>query len=379
MTTLKNLSATFMMSTPPPKTGGEIYDDHLYRHAVSAGWQINYIPVQKLREETRARLARYFGWLPSQALSLLTAVALVRQLSSLRGLVVQDQEYSVALLGTNLLLLLFRRGSILTIVHHIPGYDSTAPESGPKRVSRWKNKVALWPSAQLVTVSEYSKRELISLGLDPARISIISPGVDRAALKIFPKPTPDDQVHIVTLGSVSPRKGTIHLVEAFIKMARTNAQLHIVGSTTLDADYCELVRDVVAKGGSEVASRIHFCGRLEQGAVNQLLSRADILAMPSLQEGFGIALLEGMYFGLPIVTTNITAQPELVQDGVNGLLVPPSDPSSLAKALQRLVDDPELRRTLGQRGQQGLEGRYHWETTCSQFEEQMRRLVSTSS
>lgn len=364
-----------MMSTPPPKTGGEIYDDHLYRHAVAQGWQIAYVPVQKLREETRARVARYFGWLPSQAVSLLTAVTLVRQLSGLRGLLVQDQEYSVSLLATNLLLLLFRRGSVLTIAHHIPGYESRGPDTAANRVNGWKNRVALWPSAQIVTVSEYSKRELISLGVEADRIAIVSPGVDRSGLEIFPRTPTDDDVHIATLGSVSPRKGTIHLVEAFIGMARPGTQLHIIGSTRLDADYFELVREVVTRHGSEVAGRIHFHGRLEQGEVNKLLSQADILAMPSLQEGFGIALLEGMYYGLPIVTTNITAQPEIVHDGVNGLLVPPHDVSALAAALQRLVDDPDLRRTLGRQGREGLEGRFHWETTCREFEERMRRLL----
>jgi len=363
-----------MMSTLPPKTGGEIYDTHLYRHAESQGWRINYLSVQKLREEARARVSRPFGWLPSQFVSLLTAVALLRELRTLRGLVVQDQEYSVALLAANLLMLLFRRGTIVTIVHHIPGYDSSAPESGQKRVYRWKNKVALWPSAQFITVSAYSKRELISLGLDPNRITILSPGVDRAGLEIFPKTHPADEVHLVTLGSISPRKGTIYLAEAFVKMARPNVHLHLIGSTTVDADYCELVRDMLKREGGEAAHRIHFHGRLEQNEANKLLSEADIFAMPSLQEGFGIALLEAMHYGLPIVTTNITAQPELVEEGVNGLLVPPADAPALATALQTLVDHPERRRTLGENGRQRLAGRYDWETTCLKFEEQMRGL-----
>jgi glycosyltransferase involved in cell wall biosynthesis len=82
--------------------------------------------------------------------------------------------------------------------------------------------------------------------------------------------------------------------------------------------------------------------------VGDVLRAADIFALPSHNEGMGKALVEAMYLGCPVVTTNVGGIPELVRDGEQGLLIPPRSPSILADALQRLADDENLRRRLGQ-------------------------------
>jgi glycosyltransferase involved in cell wall biosynthesis len=362
------------MGTLAPRTGGDIYQENIRRYLLANGWKIEFVALHELREQTRNDLSNALSWLPNWLLAMLTAIKIFRHVWPVRGLIVQDQDYSIALLPLNLLTVLLRRGSILTVVHHFPDYESSAPASLQKRLRLWKHKLALWPSEQFVTVSQYSKREIVSLGIDPGHITIIPPGVDRDNLEIHPK-SKDDTVHIITLGNVASRKGTIHLVEAFAKLARPNTRLHIVGAPAWEHDsYFEMVKQAAKESG--VADRTHFHGRLEQKHVNRLLSQADIFAMPSLQEGFGIALLEAMHFGLPVITTNVTALPELVEDGVNGLLVPPADPSALAQALLRLVDTPALRQTLGKAGRQRVEGRYDWTTTGHKFEQLMQRMLA---
>jgi glycosyltransferase involved in cell wall biosynthesis len=98
-----------------------------------------------------------------------------------------------------------------------------------------------------------------------------------------------------------------------------------------------------------------------------LYSSSDIFVLPSLKETFGIVFLEAMHYGLPIVTTNVSAMPELITDGENGLLVPPADSQALAKALSKLVENPELREQLGERGRQRIKNAYYWEQTSSKF------------
>jgi glycosyltransferase involved in cell wall biosynthesis len=101
-------------------------------------------------------------------------------------------------------------------------------------------------------------------------------------------------------------------------------------------------------------------------AVRDEYRAADIFCLPSLQEGFGIAFLEAMASGLPIVACRSAAVPEVVPDGEAGLLVPPDDPKALARALIRLLSDPLLRRRMGEAGMR--KAREHaWEEIARRF------------
>ena len=80
--------------------------------------------------------------------------------------------------------------------------------------------------------------------------------------------------------------------------------------------------------------------------------RAALLVMPSFYESFGIACLEAMAFGLPVVATRVGGLPEVIEDGVTGLLVPPGDADALAQAMIRLLSDADLRRRMGQAGRE---------------------------
>ena len=79
---------------------------------------------------------------------------------------------------------------------------------------------------------------------------------------------------------------------------------------------------------------------------------ADAFALPSFAEGIPVVLMEAMASGVPCVTTRITGIPELIRDGVDGLLVTPSDSSELAEALERLMRNPELRKRLALKGRE---------------------------
>jgi glycosyltransferase involved in cell wall biosynthesis len=90
---------------------------------------------------------------------------------------------------------------------------------------------------------------------------------------------------------------------------------------------------------------VHFLGLRRD--VPDLLSAMDILVLPSHTEGFGLALVEAMAAGLPVIATSVGALPEVVTEGENGLLIPPRDAGALAGALERLLSDPALAQRLG--------------------------------
>ena len=80
--------------------------------------------------------------------------------------------------------------------------------------------------------------------------------------------------------------------------------------------------------------------------VEVIYAALDVMVMPSRHEGFGLAFVEAMAMGVPVVGTRVVGSVDAVQDGITGLLVPPDDPAALAAAILRLFDDPQLRRRL---------------------------------
>jgi glycosyltransferase involved in cell wall biosynthesis len=98
------------------------------------------------------------------------------------------------------------------------------------------------------------------------------------------------------------------------------------------------------------------------------MAKTDIYVMSSILEGQPLALVEAMSYGCPIVTTAVGGIPELIDDGVNGLLCPPKDPECLAKKIQVLIENPILRKNLGRAARETYEqGPFQPSSVCSHF------------
>jgi glycosyltransferase involved in cell wall biosynthesis len=118
-------------------------------------------------------------------------------------------------------------------------------------------------------------------------------------------------------------------------------------------------------------------GWKNQTEVRELYRRADIFALASFAEGVPVVLMEAMAMQLPCVATRITGIPELIRDGIDGLLVTPSDAAELAVAIARLIDDPGLRRRLAAAGRVRVEEKYHLATNVARLGEIFRRRLSS--
>jgi glycosyltransferase involved in cell wall biosynthesis len=154
---------------------------------------------------------------------------------------------------------------------------------------------------------------------------------------------------ILTIGRAAAAeqyKGTDNLIRAIAQLQSAFPDLHLVAVGGGD----DLPRLKSLANDSGVAARIHFLDRLSRDELAACYARADIFAMPSAGEGFGLVFLEAMAFAKPVVAANCGGALDLVRDGVNGLLVPPRDPASLASALRRLLEDASLRSSLGSQG-----------------------------
>jgi glycosyltransferase involved in cell wall biosynthesis len=197
-------------------------------------------------------------------------------------------------------------------------------------------------------------------GVAPSRVRTIPHGVgawaisgDGSAVRHAFSIPPGAPV-VVTVARLDPMKGHSVLLDAAVEVLRAlpETRFLFVGGGPIEADLRARARDL------GLDRSVIFAGM--RGDVPEFLRAADVFVLPSLdeREGFGIALLEAMASGLPIVASRAGGIPEVVPDGSAGTLVPPRDPVSLASAILLILGDPAKRRALGEEGRRLVEGRF---------------------
>lgn len=205
-------------------------------------------------------------------------------------------------------------------------------------------------AAFTVTISDDNRR-LIETTCGPTaagRVEVIHCGVDPAVFPVPERPA-DGPLRIVAVGTLHEVKGQTHLIEACRRLVADGraVRCRIVGE---GVDRPRLTAQIEAASLADVVTLV---GQLTADRVTAELLDADVLVAPSVptrggkREGIPVVLMEAMATGLPVVASRLSGIPELVEDGVSGLLVPAGDPAALAEALATLAEDPALRRRLG--------------------------------
>jgi glycogen synthase len=146
---------------------------------------------------------------------------------------------------------------------------------------------------------------------------------------------------VVFVGRVVRPKGVETLVEAAARMRTPGVQIVLVG----DGRDRPRVEHLARRLG--VAERVHVTDFVAHERVPAVLASADLLVLPSFYEELGTVLVEAMQVGLPAVASRVGGVPEVVEDGVTGLLVAPGDPAALAAAMDAVLVDPDLAGRLG--------------------------------
>ncbi|MDC7692763.1 glycosyltransferase family 4 protein [Asticcacaulis sp. DXS10W] len=190
---------------------------------------------------------------------------------------------------------------------------------------------------RVIGVSQAVAKHMVSRGVDAERVVSVLNGTLNVARR---KAEASDgitleQPAIMTICGLHERKGVRHLLKAFDTVSKANPDVHlyILGEGPDEKAYQDIAQ------GLEHASRIHFLGMIRQ--TRPYLAAADIFVLTSLQDPCPLVIPEAREQGCAIVATNVDGIPEMLTIGDAGVLVPPSDPGSLADALLRLLSDPE--------------------------------------
>ena len=199
--------------------------------------------------------------------------------------------------------------------------------------------------------SQSTRQDVIDLlHAPPEKVSVLYPGVeprfrpiaDKIELERVRQQYGLPARFILSVGTLQPRKNHATLVDAFSRLAVSDVELVIVGQRGW------LYADLLSQVRGKALKRVHFAGFVQDADLPAIYNLADVVALPSLYEGFGLPALEAMACGIPVVTADNSSLPEVVGDA--GLLVQAMDTQALTVAMERLLSEAALREALIARG-----------------------------
>ncbi len=220
---------------------------------------------------------------------------------------------------------------------------------------------------RVVAISDVIHRNVVAMHpIDPRKVVTIHNGVDPARFRPDPSARArlraelgysDDDVVVGIVGRVTPSKGHREFLEmaALLAPAHPRARFLVVGEATRgeESEGRAILDGIAAAGLGGVVKVTGF-----RGDVPRLLTAMDVFAFPSHNEAFGLALVEAMAAGLPTVSSDCDGVPDIVVEGVTGLMVPAKDGAALAAATARLLGDAGLRAALGRAGRERVLERF---------------------
>ena len=232
------------------------------------------------------------------------------------------------------------------------------------RAALFCRAISLHGRSQMLKVIDYRewpKIEVAFLGVDPREFA--------------PRPfrADPDPFQIACVGQLAPVKGQHMLLAAMELLAREGRRilLRIAGD---GPDRAALEQDIVSRN---LARHVIMEGFLNQDKLRELYAECDALVLPSFAEGIPVVLMEAMAMEIPCVATWITGIPEIIRHETDGLLAPPGDAQALARAIARLMDDPELRRSLGQHARLRILGEFDLHRNTELLAEIFRRRIGS--
>ena len=275
----------------------------------------------------------------------------------------------------------------IPLVVSLHGSDVFVAETNSfaRRAARFAFRKAGWVTA----CSEDLRRRAIDLGVNPEQLTVVPYGVDDVRFK--PDPATRDRVRashnlndndhvVVATGRLVRKKGFAYLIEAVGLLASRwpTLTLVIAGSGDLEDE----LRDQAADLG--IDTRVKFEGAVTQPQVADWLAAADVAVVPSVRDDAGNVdglpniVLEALVSGTPVVATPAGGIPTVAVDGETALVVPESDAPALARAIERLLAEPDRSRAIGRSARDRIRRTHDWPRVAERFEDTYARVTTKS-
>ena len=320
------------------RTGGYGYDRRIIAGLRALGWRVDVVQLADgfpfPTAAARADAERALAAVPDGAMMLVDGLAL--------GVLPDEAARHAA------------RLTIVALVHHPlaaeTGLDATvavALEASERR--------ALASARTVVVTSRGTAAALAGYGVDRNRIAVVEPGTDPAPLargsqpplsNVSQPPASSQQprhLALLCVATLTPRKGHEVLLRALASIADRNWRLTCAGSLDRDAGTTARIRALVRE--LDLEDRVSLAGDMDASQLAIEYDCADVFVLPTLYEGYGMAVAEALARGLPVISTATGAIAELVGERA-GIVVPPGDVRAFSAALSRVFEDAGLRMQL---------------------------------
>lgn len=226
----------------------------------------------------------------------------------------------------------------------------------------------------IVTVSEVSRSDIAEAFKRPkASIDLIYNGIDT---HIFvPKPSIKRRAFTImtTASADKPLKGLRYLLEAIavLKNDYPKLELRVIGKMAEDSDTAKRLEQL------NLTKAVQFSSNISTDQLVDYYAEATIVVSPSLYEGFGLPIGEAMSCGVPVISSNGGALPEVVGDA--GIVVEAGNSIALSRAIKDLLDAPELRESLGSKGRERIINKFCWQVAAKQFTQYYHQVIASAN
>ena len=274
---------------------------------------------------------------------------------------------------------------LVTTVHHPITSDLRIALSAARTwrermfIRRWHSflnmqKKVIKQLRNIVTVSDCSRQDIArDFGLQPAGISLAHNGIDIDVFKPIPSVERNPMRLMATCSADAPLKGLRYLLHAYARLLESYPDLELL-----------LVSKPNPGGKTErlverlgLVDKVRFVNGISTEQMVQYYAEAAIAVVPSVYEGFGLPAGEAMACGVPVVSTDGGALPEVVGDA--GVIVPAKNVDALAAAIDALLQDPQKRAELGARGKQRIEENFCWQVCARQMTTYYRQVLANEN
>ena len=223
----------------------------------------------------------------------------------------------------------------------------------------------------VVTVSDCSRQDIArDFGIQPAGIGLVYNGIDTDVFRPLPGVTRNPLRLMATCSADAPLKGLRYLLRAYARLLSSHPELEllVVSKPREGGKTEQLVRRL------GLVERVRFVSGISTEQMVEYYAEAAIAVVPSVYEGFGLPAGEAMACGVPVVSTDGGALPEVVGDA--GVTVPARDADAMADAIDALLRDPQRREELGARGRQRILEQFCWDVCAGQMVAYYRQVLA---
>lgn len=247
-------------------------------------------------------------------------------------------------------------GTVALLTSALSGIPFSYTLHGPSDLyepEKWRLREKTARAAFVACISHFARAQAMHFS-DPAhwpKLRIVHCGV-LPELYARAAPRSEPGTRLIFVGRLAAVKGLRVLIEAFGQARRTRPDLHL----TLVGDGAD--RAMLERLAAPLGDAVQFAGYLSQEDVAAALARSDAFVLPSFAEGLPVVLMEALAAARPVIATQVAGVSELVEDGVNGFIVPPGDARTLADRIGRIADDPELRARMGRAGRETVRAEF---------------------